>query len=139
MSHLTDLAGRIPVQPDLSIPHYRNIFVIGDMASLKDTSGKLVPGLASAAMQEGKATAKNILRDLQGKERTPFKYLDKGSMATIGEIGQWSSLVNLSFPAILHDYCGTLFTLRCSKEREIVIWFCGNGFGHDTRGNAVRD
>lgn len=84
LSHITDLAGRILVQPDLSIPHYRNIFVIGDMASLKDSSGKLVPGLASAAMQEGKATSKNILRDLQGKERIPFKYLDKGSMATIG-------------------------------------------------------
>lgn len=54
------------------------------MASLKDSSGKIVPELASAAMQEGKTTAKNILRDLQGKERIPFKYLDKGSMATIG-------------------------------------------------------
>jgi NADH dehydrogenase len=84
LSTETDRAGRVPVQPDLSIPGDKNIFVIGDMASLKDVSGKLVPGLASAAMQEGKATAANILRDLRGAERVPFKYWDKGSMATIG-------------------------------------------------------
>lgn len=80
----TDKAGRVFVQPDLSIPDDKNIFVIGDMASLKDVSGKLVPGLAAAAMQEGKATAANILRDLQGVERVPFKYKNRGSMATIG-------------------------------------------------------
>jgi NADH dehydrogenase len=80
----TDKVGRVSVQPDLSIPDDKNMFVIGDMASLKDVSGKLVPGLASAAMQEGKVTALNILRDLRGEERLPFKYKDKGSMATIG-------------------------------------------------------
>lgn len=80
----TDKAGRIFVRPDLSIPDDTNIFVIGDMASLKDVSGTLVPGLASAAMQEGKATAANILRDLRGEQRVPFKYNDRGSMATIG-------------------------------------------------------
>jgi NADH dehydrogenase len=80
----TDKAGRVSVQPDLSIPDDKNMFVIGDMASLKDVSRKLVPGLASAAMQGGKATAANILRDLRGEARLPFKYKDKGSMATIG-------------------------------------------------------
>ncbi len=84
LSSVTDLSGRVSVEPDLSILHYRNIFVIGDMAALKDVTGKQVPSLASAAMQEGKAAAENILRDLKGKDRVPFKYLDKGSMATIG-------------------------------------------------------
>lgn len=80
----TDRAGRVPVEPDLSIADDKNIFVVGDMALIKDVSGTLVPGLASAAMQGGRATAENILRDLRGEKRIPFKYLDKGSMATIG-------------------------------------------------------
>lgn len=80
----TDPAGHVPVGPDLSIRGEKNIFVIGDMASLKDVTGTPVPGLAAAAMQEGKATAANILRDLRGEERVPFRYRDRGLMATIG-------------------------------------------------------
>jgi NADH dehydrogenase len=90
-----DRAGRVPISADLSLPGRPEIFVIGDLSSLKDTSGKPVPGLGSAALQEGKAAAANILRDLQGKPRLPFRYFDKGTMATIGrrraiaQIGRW--------------------------------------------------
>ncbi len=80
----TDKAGRVFVEPDLSVPGFRNIFVIGDMASLKMENGELVPGVSPAAMQMGRATAKNILRDTGGDERVNFKYVDKGTMATIG-------------------------------------------------------
>ncbi len=80
----TDRAGRILVRPDLRIPSKDNVFVIGDMASLRDTKGRVVPGLASSAMQMGKATAKNILRLMRGEASVPFTYLDKGNMATIG-------------------------------------------------------
>ena len=80
----TDRAGRVFVEPDLTLKSDKNVFVIGDMASLKDVKGTAVPGLAAAAMQEGKATAANILRDVRGEARVPFKYWDKGSMATIG-------------------------------------------------------
>ena len=90
-----DRAGRVPISDDLSLPGRPEIFVIGDLSSLKDASGKPVPGLGSAALQEGKAAAANILRDLQGKQRLPFRYWDKGTMATIGrrravaQIGRW--------------------------------------------------
>jgi NADH:ubiquinone reductase (H+-translocating) len=80
----TDKAGRVFVQPDLSIPGHKNIFVIGDMASLKQENGEPVPGVSPAAMQMGTATAKNILADINGKERNNFRYVDKGTMATIG-------------------------------------------------------
>ena len=80
----TDKAGRVPVEPDLSLPGYRNIFVVGDMASLKQANGELVPGLAPAAMQMGSHTAKNILNELKAKPRKDFVYVDKGTMATIG-------------------------------------------------------
>ena len=80
----TDKAGRVFVEPDLTIRGFSNIFVIGDMASLKQENGEPVPGVSPAAMQMGRATAKNILRDLAEKPRQDFRYVDKGSMATIG-------------------------------------------------------
>lgn len=80
----TDKAGRVLVQPDLSLPGYPNIFVIGDMASLTQKNGQPVPGVSPAAMQMGGHTAKNIYADLDRKPREDFRYIDKGSMATIG-------------------------------------------------------
>ena len=80
----TDKAGRVFVEPDLTVPGFKNIFVIGDMASLKMENGELVPGVSPAAMQMGGATAKNILRDLRNEPRENFQYVDKGTMATIG-------------------------------------------------------
>lgn len=80
----TDKAGRVFVEPDLSIPQHKNIFVIGDMVSLKQENGEPVPGVSPAAMQMGEATAANILRDLKGEPRKDFGYVNKGTMATIG-------------------------------------------------------
>jgi len=79
-----DRAGRVLVNPDLSIPGHREVFVVGDLASLKDKYGKQLPGVAPVALQEGAATARNIGREVQGKPREDFHYLDKGSLATIG-------------------------------------------------------
>jgi NADH dehydrogenase len=90
-----DKAGRVLVEQDLSVQDHKEIFVIGDMASLTDANGNPVPGLGAAAMQEGETTAANILRDMRGEQRVPFKYHDRGSMATIGrnravaQIGRW--------------------------------------------------
>lgn len=78
-----DRVGRVLVAPDLSVPAHREIFVIGDMAVV-ETHGKPVPGVAPAAMQMGRHTAKNIQRDLQQRERKPFVYRNKGDLATIG-------------------------------------------------------
>ena len=80
----TDKAGRVVVEPDLSVPGWKNIFVIGDMASLQQENGEPVPGLAPAAMQMGDHSAANILFDLKDRPRKPFRYVDKGTMATIG-------------------------------------------------------
>ncbi len=79
-----DRAGRVLVNPDLSVPGYSNVFVIGDLSALKDQEGKWLPGLAPVAMQEGTFVAKNIAADLQGKPRKDFHYRDKGTLATIG-------------------------------------------------------
>jgi NADH dehydrogenase len=80
-----DRAGRVMVDADLSIPGHPDAFVIGDMAHLEEPGRGLVPGLAPAAIQEGKAAARNILASIGGRPRKPFRYRDKGMMATIGK------------------------------------------------------
>lgn len=80
-----DRAGRIKVKDDLSVPGHDNVFVVGDMASFEVTPGNMVPGLAPAAMQEGRHAARVILSSIRGKERPAFRYIDKGQMATIGK------------------------------------------------------
>jgi NADH dehydrogenase len=83
-----DRAGRVLVNPDLSLPNHPEVFVIGDLAALKDASGKLLPGVAPVAILEGRYVAKLIRRELhRGLEAAPrpaFHYYDKGSLATIG-------------------------------------------------------
>jgi NADH:ubiquinone reductase (H+-translocating) len=78
-----DRAGRVEVEPDLTISGHPEVFVIGDLAATT-TNGKSVPGVAPAAMQMGRHAAKNIRRDLEQRERVPFRYRNKGDLATIG-------------------------------------------------------
>ncbi|PYV36727.1 MAG: FAD-dependent oxidoreductase, partial [Acidobacteria bacterium] len=81
----TDRAGRIKVTGDFSVPGQPNVFVVGDMASFEIAPGKLLPGLAPAAIQGGRYAAAMILRDIDHQPRTLFSYRDKGQMATIGK------------------------------------------------------
>lgn len=97
----TDKAGRVFVEPDLTIPGQKNIFVIGDMASLNQENGEPVPGVSPAAMQMGTATAKNILADINGKERKKFRYVDKGTMATIGRSKAIADLQGFHFKGFI--------------------------------------
>ena len=80
----TDRAGRVFVEPDLSLPGHPEVFVIGDLASMKNEEGKPLPGVAPVAMQQGTWVGKQIAADLAGNPRKPFHYVDKGSLATIG-------------------------------------------------------
>jgi NADH dehydrogenase len=79
-----DKSGRAVVEPDLSLPGHPETFVIGDLACFLHQTGKPLPGVAPAAIQEGRHAARNILHDLRRRPRTPFHYLDKGTLATIG-------------------------------------------------------
>jgi NADH dehydrogenase len=81
-----DRAGRVLVQPDLSLPNHPEVFVIGDLAAAKDERGKMLPGVAPVAIQEGRYVAKLIRREAASTSgpRPPFRYWDKGSLATIG-------------------------------------------------------
>jgi NADH:ubiquinone reductase (H+-translocating) len=79
-----DKAGRVLVEPDLSVPGHPEIFVIGDLAAARNPDGNPIPGVAPAAIQGGRAVAATIARDLRGEPRVPFYYKHRGSLAVIG-------------------------------------------------------
>jgi NADH dehydrogenase len=79
-----DRAGRVLVEPDLTIPGHKDVFVLGDLAAVQQHDGSFVPGVAPAAIQAGQHTAMNLERAVAGQPLRAFKYKDKGSLATIG-------------------------------------------------------
>lgn len=96
-----DAAGRVPVGPELCLHGHPEVFAIGDQARFETPEGPL-PGLAPVAMQQGRAAARNILLDIAGKPRKPFRYVDKGTMAVIGRsyaVSQLGRLRLSGFPA----------------------------------------
>src|SRR4029079_17370332 len=79
-----DRVGRVIVNDDLTIPGHPEVQVIGDLANFSHQTGEPLPGVSPVAMQQGRHAARNILRMIRGENPKPFRYFDKGSMATIG-------------------------------------------------------
>jgi NADH dehydrogenase len=81
-----DRAGRVTVESDLTLPGHPEVFAIGDMIRTRDLNGEpvVLPGVAPVAMQQGRYAAKVIRARLRGREHRPFRYRDKGNLATIG-------------------------------------------------------
>ena len=79
-----DRAGRITVADDLTLPDHPEIFVVGDLAVMRWKGGREVPGVAQGAIQSGRQAARNIRARLDGRATEPFRYKDKGNLATIG-------------------------------------------------------
>ncbi|OHE76259.1 MAG: pyridine nucleotide-disulfide oxidoreductase [Verrucomicrobia bacterium RIFCSPHIGHO2_12_FULL_41_10] len=99
-----DRQGRVQVDADLSLPDHPELFVIGDTACALDKKGKPFPALAPVAVQEGRYVAKIIREEIPKSQRSPFSYLDKGTMATIGEtkaVGMFGKLQFSGFIAWL--------------------------------------
>src|SRR6185503_4856573 len=100
-----DRAGRVKVNPDLSLPGHPEVFAIGDMALVLDDEGKPVPGVSPAAMQMAKHVARIIRDELElGRERAArpaFRYWDKGTMATIGRSAAVAWIGKLKFSGFL--------------------------------------
>jgi len=119
-----DRAGRVLVQPDLSIPGHPEVMVIGDLASLTDENGKQLPGVAPVAIQQGDWAANTIARDLEHQPRRNFRYHDKGSLATIGraaavaQIGKFSLSGYFAWLAWLFVH---IFFLIGFRNRIIVM------------------
>ena len=99
-----DRAGRVMVERDLTLPGSSNVFVIGDLASLKGEDGKPLPGVAQVAIQMGKHAARNVMRGIEGQPYRPFVYKNLGNMATIGRA---SAVADFGWLR-LHGYLGWL-------------------------------
>jgi NADH dehydrogenase len=87
-----DRAGRVQVEPDLTVPGHPEIYVVGDLAAVPG-----VPGVAQGALQMGRAAAENVGRTIRGEARRPFAYVDKGNLATIGRNAAVADLGFLRF------------------------------------------
>ena len=81
-----DRAGRVTVESDLTLPGHPEVFALGDMVRVRDRDGttRTFPGLAPVAMQQGRYVAKVVAERLRGRTSAPFRYFDKGNLATIG-------------------------------------------------------
>jgi NADH:quinone reductase (non-electrogenic) len=119
-----DRAGRVIVEQDLTVPGHRDVFVIGDLAAMKQTDGTEVPGVAPAAIQEGVHTARNIERAVAGQPMKPFHYFDKGSLATIGRaagVGDFGWLKVSGFIAWFAWLTVHIFFLIGFRNRFLVL------------------
>ncbi len=126
-----DRAGRIKVLPDVTLPGHPEVFVIGDMMTLND-----YPGVAQVAMQQGAYAAKQIIRRVQGKaDQGPFKYFDKGDMATISRFKAVASIGPLRFGGFIawmlwlfiHVFYLVGFKNRVTTVLHWAVSFLGRG------------
>jgi NADH dehydrogenase len=135
-----DKAGRIQVNDDLTIPGYRDIYVVGDLAAARSSDGKQLPGVAQVAMQGGAYAAKQIVERLNGRTvMPPFRYFDKGDMAVIGRGAAVAKVFGLhvsGFPAwILWLFIHLMYLVQFQSR---VLVFIQWGFQYLTFSRGAR-
>lgn len=135
-----DRAGRVKVQPDLSLPGHPNIYVIGDLAHCSNADGAPLPGVAPVAMQQGKFVARRLLSLLQKRPAAErFQYLDKGSMATIGraravaEVGPFKFTGSLAW--LMWLFIHVLFLVEFENRVQVLLQWAWN---YLTRNRSAR-
>jgi NADH dehydrogenase len=96
-----DKSGRVKVSNNLSVPGHSNIFVIGDAAYVEDKDGQPLPALAPVALQQGKYIGDHIKNIEKGRKTGPFKYIDKGTMATIGRAKAVADIKGFRFSGVI--------------------------------------
>lgn len=123
-----DKQGRVIVESDLTIPGHPEVFVVGDAASALSPSGKPYPGLAPIAIQQGKYVANLIKKNIPKSQRKPFKYFDKGTMATVGRtkaigmLGKFTFTGFFAWLAWCFVHIAYLISFR-SRVTVLVQWF----------------
>lgn len=118
-----DPAGRVRVEPDLTLPDAQDVFVIGDAAALEQ-AGRPVPGVAPAAIQMGRHAARQIRRALRGQPREAFRYRDRGALATIGRMAAVADFGRLRFSGPLAWFAWLtvhIFFLIGFRTRIVVL------------------
>jgi NADH dehydrogenase len=119
----TDRVGRVVVDRELRVPGHAEVFVVGDLAAFEQ-DGRPLPGVAPAAMQMGRYAALAIARSLRGETLPPFRYKDKGSLATIGRrsaVAQFGRFRLSGFPAWVAWLTIHVFFLIGFRNRFVVM------------------
>jgi NADH dehydrogenase len=119
-----DAQGRVDTEPDLSVKGHPNVFVAGDLARFTHQTGKPLPGTAPVAMQQGRYIGRAILDTIRGRQRSPFTFVDKGQMATIGRskaIVEIGSLKVAGWPAWFIWLTVHIYYLTGFKNRLVVV------------------
>lgn len=135
--------GRVKLNPDLSVPDHPEIFVVGDMGEVA-SEGKLLPQLAAVAMQSGEHVGRQIARRIAGEETQPFKYWDKGFMATIGRgsaVVEFPNQRTLHGPLAYFAWLGVhLVLLNGMRNRIETLWNWGwSALTHDRAARIIID
>jgi NADH dehydrogenase len=138
-----DRAGRVHVQPDLSLPGHPEIFVIGDLALFTHQTGKPLPGVAPVAMQQGRYVAELIVARLSGQTLSPFRYHDRGSVATIGRAAAVADLGWLRFDGVAAWlawlFVHLFFLIEFENRLLVMLQWAGNYFTRNRSARLVTD
>ena len=134
-----DRAGRVIVEPNLSIEGYPDVFVIGDLANFPHQNERPLPGVAPVAMQEGQYVAKLIKQRLQGSEMAPFRYAEVGSLAVIGQNAAVVDLGYVKFSGFLAwliwIFAHVYYLIEFDNKLVVMIQW---GWNYFTRGRGAR-
>ncbi len=133
--------GRIKLNPDLSVPEHPEIFVVGDMGEVT-SDGKVLPQLGSVAMQSGEHVGRQIARRLHGEPGQPFRYWDKGFMATIGRgaaVVELPNKLTLHGPLAYFAWLGVHLALLSGMRNRIeTLWNWGwSALTHDRAARII--
>ena len=136
-----DRAGRVIVEPDLTLPGRPEVFALGDMVRVRGSDGQAIvlPGTAPVAMQQGRYAARVVRDRLRGRSTPPFRYRDKGNLATIGRAAAVADLRGLKLsglPAWLIWLVVHLWYLVGFQNRVLV--FIRWSFSYVTHGRGAR-
>ena len=134
-----DRAGRVMVEPNLSVPGQDNVFVIGDLANFSHQGERSLPGVAPVAIQEGEYIAKLIKKRLRGDTLPPFRYIDRGNLAVIG---QNAAVVDLGFVQLsgflawlIWIFAHIYYLIEFDNKLVVMVQW---GWNYFTRGRGAR-
>lgn len=138
----TDRLGRLIVEPDLSLPNYPSIFVIGDMAHFAHQTGAPLPGVAPVAMQQGRYVARRIQGLIAGNsEAPPFHYFDRGNMAVIGRKAAVAQIGRLHFTGwfawLMWLFVHLMFLVGFENRLLVFVQWAWNYFTRNRRARLI--
>jgi NADH dehydrogenase len=136
-----DRAGRVTVEPDLTLPGHPEVFALGDMVRVRGTDGAPIalPGVAPVAMQQGRYAAKVVRARLRSSRTPPFRYRDKGNLATIGRAAAVADIKGLKLSGLVAWIIWLVVHLRylVGFENRLVVLLRWN-FSFATHGRGAR-